>query len=210
MFRLSAAAVLFALAPFAHAESAEAALARFLDGVTSYQASFTQVQTDERGLKIQSSSGTMALSRPGKFRWAYAAPAEQLIVTDGVKLWLYDQDLKQVTVRPAAEALQGTPAALLSQKKTLTETFTVSDAGEADGVKKLKLVPKSKESDFQDVSLWLKGAAPVRMVFRDTLGGATDITFTQGKTNTKLDAGLFRFTPPKGVEVIDAEPLAAP
>lgn len=205
MLRALLTAALLSLTSLAQAGSAEAALARFLDGVSSYQANFTQVQTDERGLKIQSSQGTMALSRPGKFRWQYAAPAEQLIVTDGSKLWLYDEDLKQVTIRPAAEALQGTPAALLSQKKTLTETFTVSDEGEADGVRKLKLVPKSKESDFQDVSLWLKGAAPVRMVFRDTLGGATDISFTQGKANTKLDAGLFRFNVPKGVEVIDSE-----
>lgn len=209
MFRTLLAASLFSLTSLAHAESAEAALAHFLDGVTSYQASFSQVQTDERGGKIQSSSGTMALLRPGKFRWQYAKPSEQLIVTDGSKLWLYDEDLKQVTVRPAEEALQGTPAALLSQKKTLTETFTVSDEGDADGVKKLKLVPKSKESDFQDVSLWLKAGAPVRMVFRDTLGGATDISFSQGKTNTKLDPDLFHFTPPKGVEVIDAEPVAA-
>lgn len=206
IIRTLLAGSLLSLASLAQAESAEAALARFLDGLSSYQASFTQLQTDERGLKIQSSSGTMALSRPGKFRWQYAAPAEQLIVTDGRKLWLYDQDLQQVTIRPAEEALQGTPAALLSQKKTLTETFVVSDEGDADGVKQLKLVPKSKDSDFQDVSLWLKGGAPVRMVFRDTLGGATDITFSQGKTNAKLDAALFRFTPPKGVEVIDAEP----
>ena len=206
MFRTLLAASLLTLTSLAHAESAEAALARFLDGVTSYQANFTQLQTDERGMKIQNSSGTMALSRPGKFRWQYAAPAEQLIVTDGRTLWLYDEDLKQVTVRPAEEALQGTPAALLSQKKTLTETFTVSDEGDADGVKKLKLMPKSKDSDFQDVSLWLRDGSPVRMVFRDTLGGSTDISFTQAKTNTKLNAGLFRFVPPKGVEVIDSEP----
>ena len=210
MLRPLLAAALLTLASLAHAESAEAALARFLDGVSTYQANFTQVQTDEKGLKIQSSSGTMALSRPGKFRWQYAAPAEQLIVTDGRKLWLYDEDLKQVTVRPAEEALQGTPAALLSQKKTLTETFTVNDAGDADGVKQLKLTPKSKDSDFQDVSLWLRGAAPVRMVFRDTLGGATDVRFTEARVNLKLDARLFRFTVPKGVEVIDATAAAAP
>ena len=205
MFRnLLSVALISLVSLSARAEPGEAALARFLDGVTSYQASFTQVQTDDRGMKIQSSRGTMALARPGKFRWQYAAPAEQLIVTDGSKLWLYDQDLKQVTVRPAEEALQGTPAALLSQKKTLTETFTVRDEGEVDGVKKLKLTPRSKESDFQDVSLWLKGSAPVRMLFRDTLGGATDITFSEARTNARLDADLFRFTPPKGVEVIDA------
>lgn len=204
MSRIALAALLLSLTSFAQAESPQAALSRFLDGVQSYQANFRQVQTDERGLKIQESTGTMALSRPGKFRWQYAAPAQQLIVTDGNTLWLYDEDLKQVTVRPAAEALQGTPAALLSQKKTLTETFSVGDDGETDGVRKLKLVPKSKESDFQDVSLWLRNGAPVRMLFRDTLGGSTDISFSQPRTNIKLDAALFRFTPPKGVEVIDS------
>lgn len=204
MFRTLLATALMLLGPRAHAESAEAALARFLDGVMSYQASFTQVQTDEHGMKLQSSSGTMALSRPGKFRWQYATPAQQLIVTDGVTLWLYDEDLRQVTVRPAAEALQGTPAALLAQKKTLTETFSVSDAGEVQGVRQLQLKPKSNDSDFQDVSLWLKDGTPQRMVFRDTLGGATDITFAKARTNTRLDAALFRFTPPKGVEVIDS------
>jgi len=204
MLRILVAGLLLGLASLAQAETADAALARFLDGVKSFQASFTQTQTDERGQKIQSSSGVMALSRPGKFRWQYAAPAEQLIVTDGTKLWLYDQDLKQVTVRPAEEALQGTPAALLAQKKTLTDAFTVTDEGDADGVKQLKLVPKSKESDFENVSLWLKDGAPVRMLFRDTLGGATDIRFSATRTNGKLDAALFRFTPPKGVEVIDS------
>ena len=204
MLRILFAGLLLGLTSLAQAETADAALARFLDGVKSFQASFTQTQTDERGQKIQSSSGVMALSRPGKFRWQYAAPAEQLIVTDGAKLWLYDQDLKQVTVRPAEEALQGTPAALLAQKKTLTDAFTVTDEGDADGVKQLKLVPKSKESDFENVSLWLKDGAPVRMLFRDTLGGATDIRFSATRTNGKLDAALFRFTPPRGVEVIDS------
>lgn len=204
MLRSLICAALFFLTSASHAESADAALARFLDGVSSYRAGFTQLQTDERGMKIGESSGTMALARPGKFRWQYAAPSEQLIVTDGATLWLYDADLKQVTVRTAADALQGTPAALLSQKKTLTETFTVQDEGEADGARQLKLLPKSKESDFQDVTLWLKGAAPVRMKFRDTLGGATDIRFAKTETNIKLEPAQFRFLPPKGVEVIDS------
>jgi len=206
MFRTLLAASLLSLISLAHAESAEAALARFLDGVSSYQASFTQEQTDERGMKIQSSSGTMALSRPGKFRWQYAAPAQQLIVTDGVTLWLYDEDLKQVTVRPAAEALLGTPAALLAQKKTLTETFAISDEGEVRGVRQLKLRPKSSDSDFQDVTLWLRNGEPQRMLFRDTLGGATDIIFKQIKVNARLDAKRFQFVPPAGVEVIDSTP----
>jgi len=204
MLRCTLVSLLFLLAPLAHAASAEATLAQFLDGINAYEARFTQVQTDDRGLKIQESSGRMALSRPGKFRWQYDAPVAQLIVTDGKTLWLYDEDLKQVTVRPAAEALQGTPAALLAQKTALTDTFNVVDDGMENGANKLKLTPKSPESDFQDVTLWLKDGAPQHMLFRDTLGGATNIHFSQAKANGKLAESQFRFVPPTGVEVIDA------
>ena len=198
------AAFTLLLAGTAHAETPEQALAKFVDGVQSLQAGFTQTQTDEKGGVLNSSVGSMALSRPGRFRWQYQKPAEQLIVTDGKTLWLYDQDLRQVTIRPAEEALQGTPAALLSQKKTLTEAFTLADAGQDGDIHKLKLTPKSADSDFKSVDLWLKGGAPVRMLFRDQLGGATDISFSQIKTNLKLDDAQFRYLPAKGVEVIDA------
>lgn len=186
------------------AETPEQALARFVDGVQSLQAGFTQTQTDERGEALSSSAGTMALARPGKFRWEYLTPTPQLIVTDGSKLWLYDRDLQQVTIRPAAEALQGTPAALLSQKQTLTETFTVADAGETQGVRKLRLTPKAKDGDFQSVELWLKSGTPMRMLFRDQLGGATDIAFSEIRTNGRLAPAQFQFQPPKGVEIIDS------
>lgn len=203
MLRRLLAATLLALATTAQAETPEAALSRFLDGVQTFEAGFTQVQTDEKGRAEVPSVGQMALSRPGRFRWEYQAPNTQLIVTDGSTLWLYDEDLKQVTVRPAAEALAGTPAALLSQRKTLTDAFTLSDDGSSGEIRKLRLVPKAAESDFKDVSLWLNRAgAPVRMVFRDQLGGNTDISFSTVKTNGKLKAGQFSFTPPKGVEVI--------
>lgn len=185
------------------AETPEQALARFVDGVQSLQAGFTQTQTDERGETLGRSAGTMALTRPGKFRWEYLTPTPQLIVTDGSKLWLYDRDLQQVTVRPAAEALQGTPAALLSQKQTLIETFVVADAGETQGVRKLRLTPKAKDGDFQSVDLWLKAGTPVRMLFRDQLGGATDIAFSDIRTNGRIAQAQFQFQPPKGVEIID-------
>jgi outer membrane lipoprotein carrier protein len=188
----------------ARAETPEQTLARFVEGVQTLQAEFSQTQIDERGETLNSSSGRMALARPGKFRWEYLQPTPQLIVTDGSRLWLYDQDLKQVSIRPAAEALQGTPAALLSQRQTLTETFSVADAGSEGAVRKLELKPKGKDSDFQSVELWLKGGTPVRMLFRDQLGGATDIQFSAIQSNGKLDAALFRFQAPKGVEVIDS------
>ncbi|MDP3858086.1 MAG: outer membrane lipoprotein chaperone LolA [Stagnimonas sp.] len=188
----------------ARAETPEQALARFVDGVQTLQADFVQTQTDEQGETLSSSQGAMALVRPGKFRWEYQTPTPQLIVTDGSKLWLYDRDLQQVSIRPAAEALQGTPAALLSQQQTLTETFQVADAGVDGPVRKLRLTPKAKDGDFQSVDLWLRAGTPVRMLFRDQLGGATDIAFSNIRTNGRVEAAQFRFQPPKGVEVIDS------
>lgn len=188
----------------ARAESPEQALARFVDGVQTLEAAFTQTQTDETGETLNSSSGRMALARPGKFRWEYQAPGPQLIVTDGQKLWLYDRDLQQVSIRPAAEALQGTPAALLSQKGALTDSFELTDIGEEQGVRKLRLSPRASDGDFQSVDLWLRSGTPVRMLFRDQLGGATDIRFSAVKANGRVDAAQFRFQPPKGVEVIDS------
>ena len=192
----------------ARAETPEQALAKFVDGVQTLQAGFTQTQTDERGETLGESSGAMTLARPGRFRWEYQSPTPQLIVTDGSKLWLYDRDLRQVTVRPAAEALQGTPAALLSQKQTLTGSFPVTDLGAEQGARRLRLTPKARDSDFQSVDLWLKAGTPVRMLFKDQLGGATDIRFSNIRSNGRVDAAQFRFQPPAGVEVIDA--LAAP
>mgnify|MGYP006276995691 CR=1 FL=1 len=185
------------------AGSATQALSQFVDGVQTYQAHFTQTQTDDRGDTLGTATGTMALARPGKFRWQVETGGKQLIVTDGSTLWLYDEDLKQVTIRPASEALQGTPAAMLSQKRTLTDTFEVADEGEQSGVQKLRLMPRAKESDFKDVTLWLRTGAPVRMLIHDQLGGATDIIFSEVRSNTRLDAAQFRFVPPKGVEVVE-------
>lgn len=202
--RVLLASFLIVLTSVARAETPEQALARFFDGVQTLQAGFTQTQTDERGETLGESAGTMTLARPGRFRWEYQSPAPQLIVTDGSKLWLYDRDLKQVTVRPAAEALQGTPAALLSQQQTLTDSFRIADVGFEAGARRLRLTPKAKDGDFQSVDLWLQAGTPVRMLFKDQLGGATDIRFSGVRSNGRVDAAQFRFQPPAGVEVIDA------
>lgn len=185
------------------AESAQAALNRFLDRVQTLEARFSQVQTDDQGRADAPTTGRMALSRPGRFFWEYLGTDRQVIVTDGKTLWLYDQGLQQVTERPAEAGLQGTPAALLSQRKALTDAFNLSDDGEQAGIRKLRLVPKKAEGDYQDISLWLNPqGAPVRMVFRDQLGGSTEIAFSDLKTNAPIADARFQFVAPKGVEVI--------
>lgn len=200
----------FAVAP-AHAESAQQALARFVDTVDTLSAGFEQVQRDERGDVLQSQSGRMWLSRSasrdagqGRFRWSYEQPYEQLMVCDGSRIYLYDPDLAQVTVRPAAQALAGTPAQLLSRRSGLADEFEVADAGERDGSRVVRLTPKAADSDFKSVELWLRNGAPQRMRFLDQLGGSTEVRFKEVRTNVALDEKLFRFTPPQGVEVVEA------
>lgn len=191
-----------ALSPPAQAD-ARAELQRFIDGVQVLEARFEQKQTDEDGAVTATSSGTMAIARPGRFRWDYQAPYAQLMVCDGRKIWLYDPDLAQVTVRPAAEALAGTPAALLSQGGALAESFTLEDAGRDGEASVVRLTPKSADSDFRAIELSLRAGVPQRMTFFDQLGGTTEIRFSELRSGGRVDESRFRFVSPPGVEVVD-------
>lgn len=205
--------------PHAQAADAQQALQQFVDGAQSLQARFTQIQRDDRGKVLQQVTGEMWLSRPGrdrageqgKFRWNYLTPYQQEIVCDGRRIWYYDTDLAQVTVRSAAEALNGTPAALLSQRTALLEAFTVESMGSegaamgSEGAAQtLRLLPKSEDSDFRAIELTLDNGKPLRMKFLDQLGGSTELTLTAIQTGIKIDAQRFRFTVPKGVEVVES------
>lgn len=184
---------------------AQDALQSFVNRVETLSATFEQVQKDEHGEVLQVSSGRLWLARPGKFRWSYQKPYEQLMVCDGKTLWLYDPDLTQVTVRPAGSSLQGTPAQLLTDRAALAKQFKVEDKGMEGKSRRVRLLPKNKDSDFQSVELWLKDGVPQRMRFQDPLGGSSDVSFSEVKTNTALDPKLFTFEVPKGVEVIQAD-----
>ena len=182
-----------------------AALQKFLSGVTTWQAHFSQVQTDERGKLLNTSEGELALSRPGRFRWDIVKPSAQLTVSDGIKLWTYDPDLAQATLRPAADILDRTPAAVLTSKTTLGNAFTVRDAGAEPGGRRVTLTPKSQDADITAMDIWLGAdGAPTRMRFTDGLGGNTDIRFSDSRLNLPVAAERFAFTPPKGVDVVEA------
>ena len=194
----------------AHADTAQDALKRFTDGVQTFDAHFDQVQTTDKGQVTARSSGHFWLARPaagsgtGKFRWSYEKPYVQATICDGAKLWAFDPDLNQVTVRDAKSALAGTPAELLSQKAALNTAFTVKDAGTEGDTRLVTLVPKSKDSDFKSIELALnKDGAPVRMRFADQIGGNSEVSFTEVHTNAKIDPAQFQFTPPKGAEIVN-------
>lgn len=186
----------------AHAGAIEK-LKTFIAETRSAQATFTQEVRDKSGKRIQSASGTMQFVRPGKFRWEYRKPYEQLIVGDGKKFWMYDVDLNQVTVKKLDAALGSSPAALLSGRNEIEHDFTLQDIGARDGLEWLQATPKSAETTFEKILMAFNAKAElVVMELHDTFGHHTVLRFTDLKNNPALPAQRFQFVPPKGADVL--------
>lgn len=194
---------LLAFAGNAAAAEAQARLQRFVADVQTLSAQFEQIQYDEQGRETGRRGGSFDLARPGRFKWHYLTPYEQLMLSDGKKIWNYEPDLAQVSVRDAAQILRDTPAALLAGGD-LDKTFTVADGGVDGDAQKLRLEPKTADADIRLIELWLQAnGVPQRMRLHDPLGGISDIRFSAVTRNAKIAGSVFEFKPPKGVEVVD-------
>lgn len=178
-------------------------LKSFIAATRSAQANFTQEVLDQNGKRIQSASGIMLFQRPGKFRWEYQKPYEQLIVGDGAKFWLYDVDLNQVTVKKLDAALGSSPAALLSGNNEIERGFALQDLGARDGLAWLQATPKSTETSFEKVLMGFDPGAELKvMELHDTFGNHTVLRFAALQRNPPIPAQQFQFTPPKGADVL--------
>lgn len=176
-------------------------LKAFYSDVQSLRADFVQRQ-GAPGKPAQETHGTLRVQRPGKFRWDYAAPYEQTIVADGRRLWIYDVDLEQVTVKTLGDALGDTPALLLSGKRPLEESFKIADSGSRDGLAWVELLPKRQDASFERVRLGFGPKTLQVMQLTDGLGQETHLRFENMQYNARLDSKLFKFTPPAGIDVI--------
>ena len=199
---LVAAAVLSATWPVAASAAAIDQLREFATATKAARGEFTQQQVRANGRLGESASGRFAFARPGKFRWEVTAPYEQLIVTDGERLHFYDKDLKQVTVRKVGDAIAATPAAILFGSNDLDASFTLREAGAVEGVEWLEAIPKAKDSGFERIRIGFRGGLPEAMEVRDAFGQTTRFAFRAIERNPSLDPALFRFTPPRGVDVV--------
>jgi len=201
---LAAAAMLLALAAAAPARAgAVAALREFLAQTKTARGEFTQQVTRGQAQAAPPSSGTFFFERPGKFRWIYAKPYEQVLVADGERLFLYDKDLNQVTVKKVAAALPASPASILFGGNEFERDFVVTDAGTRDGIEWLKAVPRAKDSQFERIEIGFRDGAPVAMVLADSFGQVSRLAFSRFERNARLDAQLFRFVPPAGADVLE-------
>jgi len=195
--------VLLCVLPLTAHASAIDKLKSFIAATRSGQADFTQVVLNRDGQRIQSASGIMQFVRPGKFRWEYRKPYEQIIVGDGAKFWLYDPDLNQVTVKKLDAALGSSPAALLSGSNEIERGFRLKDIGERDGLDWLEAIPRSKDSSFESVRMAFDARPElVIMELRDNFGQDTVLRFMDMKRNPRLAPSLFKFVPPKGADVL--------
>ena len=169
---------------------------------TTARAHFAQIVLDRNMKMLQQATGTMQFSRPGRFRWEYDRPYEQVIVSDGAKVWLYDKDLNQVTVRRLDRALGSSPAALLAGSDDIEKSYRLSSLGNQDGLDWLEAVPRTQDTAFERVKLGFGKAGLEAMELRDPFGQITLIKFSTIERNTRLPPETFRFTPPKGADVI--------
>lgn len=197
-----------ALPAFADDAAALKALQDFTRDLKTLQAEFTQTVLNDALETVRESSGTFLLQRPGRFRWNYEAPFEQVIVGDGSNLWTYDPELEQATVKPMAETLASSPASLLTGTRPIEEEFIVRELGPAGELYWIELVPRVRDTDFERVRVALSNGRLDTMELQDNLGQTTRIRFRDVKINPSIAADAFRFTPPEGADVIgEATPL---
>ena len=178
-------------------------LKSFTTGLKGLDGQFTQQVHDANGKLKETSSGRVALLAPRQFRWEYTKPYPQLIVADGSKVWIYDPDLQQVTVREQGAEEQNTPLTALIDPGKLDQQFNVKEAGTADGLQWLVLTPKNGgEASFESARLGFGKDGLARMEVQDAVGQRTTLSFSGWKRNPAFASGTFKYTPGKGVDVI--------
>jgi outer membrane lipoprotein carrier protein len=171
-------------------------------GLDSFSAEFTQKLFDADQVMQEESSGVLRVQRPNRFNLEYRQPYYQLYIADGKELYFYDKDLEQVTVKSQEGMLENTPAMLLSNPAKLDQLYHVKPQGEEDGLFWYELTPKQQGGSFERINLAFKSNELRIMELLDSFNQTTRLMFKNIQRNPDLNPKLFRFTPPKGVDVI--------
>lgn len=187
-------------------DEAVSRLHEFVSSVNEFQAMFTQTLIDSQGNLIEQSTGEFLLSRPGKFRWDYVTPFAQQIVADGQRIWFYDVDLEQITVKNQDETLSDTPAGLLSGKSLPEDSYNITAIDKNDNLQWVELTPKQEESNYQSVQLGFNETGLQQMLMTNAFDQRTQLQFTEVQINPEIEADRFEFTPPAGVDVVGDTP----
>ncbi|MEM7065885.1 MAG: outer membrane lipoprotein chaperone LolA, partial [Cyanobacteria bacterium P01_B01_bin.77] len=182
--------------------AATSRIERYLASLTTLSATFQQTLYDADGQRVQDSAGKLLIKRPGRFRWDYQEPYEQLVIADGERLWLYDADLEQATVKRLDGSLAGTPAMLLSGSSDVGRDFDVQGEYAAEGLVWLQLAARSPNAEFSQVRLAFRGDDVELMELTDNLDQITRIELSDLERNPTLPDDAFAFVPPAGTDVV--------
>ncbi|HBE93205.1 MAG TPA: outer membrane lipoprotein carrier protein LolA [Gammaproteobacteria bacterium] len=186
----------------AHADATKD-LQHFFSDIKSYSASFEQVVLDENQGILDQSVGSFWIERPGRFRWEYKTPSEQVIVGTGDEIWIYDVELEQVTHRKSVDAITQTPAALLAGEGDLDASFQLEDLGRRDELDWVRMLPNNKDSGFLDIRVGFKNGQLRLLELLDTFDQTTRMRFTGIQENISIPTETFSFTPPAGIDVVE-------
>lgn len=199
LMKTTAALVLSASLGLAHAAGIDA-LKKFNTDTDGISGTFSQTVKSKK--RTQTSHGDFQILRPGLFKWDYNKPYKQTIVGDGKTIWLYDQDLAQVTKRAQNQTIGDSPAAILSNKEALDASYNLAEDGSEGGIDYVRATPKRNNAGYQYIRIGFEGDALAAMQLRDSFGNHTTIRFQNVNTKPNLSRGQFSFTPPKGVDVL--------
>lgn len=191
-------------APALYAADGSSELTVLLGGIKTMRASFVQTIFDNNGKPAQTSKGQMALERPGKFRWEVKQPMPQTIIANSERLWVYDPDLQQVTIRSLKSEAGEAPALLLShQNADLQKNYKIESIESKDSLQWFSLKPKKNDNMFESVKMAFANKQLKEMVLQDQIGHSTRVEFQKIEMNAVLPASLFIFKAPAGTDVIN-------
>jgi outer membrane lipoprotein carrier protein len=183
-------------------DEGKALLDNFLHDVRTMSARFEQSLIDADDVVVEESGGVLEIQRPGRFRWVYDRPYEQIMVADGLNVWSYDVDLAQVTVKAQQDLLGGTPALLLGGTDNVLDDFEYAQSFSDRGTVWIHLRPRSTENGFTKIELGFDDGHLRRMIFSDNLQQSTLIALFDVQFNQQIPADHFQFTPPEDVDLV--------
>lgn len=198
------------LASFAFADNAGPArnmLESFAAELVSFQAEFTQQVKSQDGRIQDRTEGLVWLQKPDKLRWVYAGDFPEIIVADGKNIWIYDEALEQVTVKPQSDQASDSPLMILTDVARIDRQFNVTELGDYQEMQLLELKSQDTESEFERILLGLDESGIRMMAMEDAFGQRTEIWFEKVQTNQAIDPLLFSFTPPEGTDVVGVAAL---
>ncbi len=194
--------ILLLLAPHLAWASETAALESFFESLETLQCDFKQRVYDGNGAVVEQTEGTIAIRRPGQFRWITTVPYQQEVIGDGERIWIYDPDLEQVTVRRQKGVLNSTPAHLLTQQFPLREAFNLETVDRSDSLQWIELKPLQEGGGFERLMVAMAQGALRQIEVEDSIGQRTEIILVDVRTNRALSPQQFQFVPPAGVDIV--------